>query len=65
MLRRFSKGIESAPSINASDIAVYRIYEGQIQNLMSENIATGETIVNTMDLSEDMEDIYNEYINLK
>lgn len=65
LLRRFAKGVDSAPSINASDLAVYRIYEGQIQDLMSKSIATGESVVNTMDLSEDMEDIYNEYINLQ
>jgi predicted ATPase len=65
LLRRSSKGIDEVPSIKASDLAVYRVYEGQIQDLMSQSIATGETIVNTMDLSEDMEDIYNEYISLK
>lgn len=64
LMRRFSNHIVK-PSIAPEELSVYRVFEGQVQNLMSRNIQSGEVLVNTMDLSEDMDDIYNEYVSLK
>lgn len=52
---------EPAPRIAAEDIGVYLVAEGALQNLMARDADTGEWVVDTMDLSEPMEDIYNEY----
>lgn len=54
----------SKASLQSSDLSVYRVSNGQIQNLVGEDSKTGETIVNTMDLSEEMQEIYEEYIAL-
>ena len=65
LLRRFELSGSSLPNIAPEELAVYRVYEGRIQNLMTHNTVTGEVLVNTMDMSEDMEDIYNEYVSLR
>lgn len=65
LLRRYSSQIADKPSISPEDLSVYRVYDGHIQNLMGKSIKSGEVLVNTMDLSEDMEAIYNEYAGLK
>ena len=64
LMRRFSNHIVK-PSIAPEELSVYRVFEGHVQNLMSRNIQSGEVLVNTRDLSEDMDDIYNEYVSLK
>lgn len=50
--------------LNSENIAVYRVYAGKLQNLVGTDNNTGETVVNTIDLSEKMSEIYQEYINL-
>ena len=65
LMRRFSSRTVGKPGVDPEQLSVYRVYEGQVQNLMSRNIQSGEVLVNTMDLSEDMEEIYNEYVGLK
>ena len=52
---------EPAPRIAAEDIGAYLVAEGALQNLMARDADTGEWVVDTADLSEPMEDIYNEY----
>jgi len=64
MLRKGLNIKKSDSYIKANDLSVYRVYQGRIQNLIAIDDNTGETIVNTMDLSEEMECIYNEYISL-
>lgn len=43
----------------AEDLAVYRVYDGEVQNLMLEDSMTHERWVNSEDLSEAMNDIQN------
>ena len=53
----------SQSSIGKDDLSVYRVYQGSIQNLVgtvNENV-----LVNTSDLSEEIEQIYYEYSTLK
>lgn len=51
-------------SVASDDLSVYRVFEGRIQNLvgLDEN---GHIAVDTSDLSEVMESIYNEYVSLR
>lgn len=51
-------------SMRGEDIAVYRVYDGEIQNLMA-GVDLGGRWVNTYDLSEPMGNILNEYQRLK
>ena len=44
-------------------VAVYRIFEGETQNLLMQN-EKGYWIIDSYDLSETMSDIYNEFVNL-
>jgi len=51
-------------AIDPENLAVYRIYEGKLQNLISSDESTKEIVVNTYDLSETINDIYTIYENL-
>ena len=51
---------EDAPHIQARDLCVFNVVGGTLQNLVGVDSETGEPVVDTMDLSEPMEDIYNE-----
>lgn len=53
-----------APHIDAYDLGVYNVVEGRLQSLVSIDADTGEHVVDTLELSEPMEDIYNEYESL-
>lgn len=53
-----------APHIDAYDLGVYNVVEGRLQSLVSIDADTGENVVDTLELSEPMEDIYNEYESL-
>ena len=46
-------------SIGKDDLSVYRVYQGSIQNLVG--TVNGNVLVNTSDLSEEIERIYYEY----
>lgn len=50
--------------IDAEDLGVYLVSEGKLQDLKMQDMDTGEWVVDTMGLSEQMEDIYNEYQTL-
>lgn len=54
---------EGRAHVDADDMAVYRIYDGSAQNLMSED-DKGNTIVDTYDLTEMMSVIYHEFNEL-
>lgn len=54
---------EGRAHIDAADMAVYRIYDGSAQNLLSED-DKGNTIVDTYDLTEMMSVIYHEFKEL-
>ena len=49
--------------LSPDNLAVYRIYEGEIQNLVARD-DRGRDIVDSYDLSEMMSAIYNEFIQL-
>lgn len=52
---------EDAPHIKARDLCVYNVVDGKLQSLVSIDSETQETVIDTLELSEPMEDIYNEY----
>lgn len=58
LLRKKTENV-STVSINDDEIAVYRVYDGTIQNLVCKT-DTDEVYINTADLSEEMEYIYQE-----
>lgn len=47
--------------INENNLAVYRVYEGRLQNLIQYNEATEKISVNTTDLAEPMSEVLKEY----
>lgn len=55
--------VEGRAHVDVGDMAVYRIYDGSAQNLMSED-EKGNTIVDTYDLTEMMSVIYHEFNEL-
>ena len=63
LLRRYTQHSEKA-GIAPDSLGVYRIMDGSLQNLMGKDLTTGETVVNTLDLSETMNGIYQEYVSL-
>ena len=54
---------EQRARLNNSNTAVYRIYEGGTQDLLMQD-EHGHWIVDTYDLSEMMNNIYNEFVKL-
>lgn len=50
--------------ISVDDLNVFAVGKGGIQNLMSRN-EKGEWLIDTFDLTEQMQAIYNEYLSLK
>lgn len=50
--------------IDGKNVAVYRVCNGGLQNLMAQDDVTGEWMVDTTDLTEVMDDIFNEYMSL-
>ncbi len=51
--------------INSKDLAVYRVFDGQVQDLMLRDDNGEISAVDTRDLSETMKSIYDEYVELK
>lgn len=54
---------EQRARVNNNNTAVYRIFEGETQDLLMQD-EHGHWIVDTYDLSEMMNTIYNEFVNL-
>lgn len=52
------------PYIKPENIIVYKLIEGGIINLMATDEETEEDVINTLDLSEVIENIYNDYVAL-
>ena len=52
------------PSIKPEDIAAYKISDGHLTDLLAIDEETNQLVINTFDLSEIMEDIYNDYESL-
>jgi len=59
-----NKRTERDAYISAENSAAYKIFNGQLINLMSTD-GNGEPLVDTSDLSAPMERIYNDYVHLK
>lgn len=57
----YEKARESYPYINPDEIAVYRLHNGVVHSLMATDNLSGHTVINTIDLSDTMEDIFSAY----
>ncbi len=57
----FEKGRGRYPFLRKEDIAVYRVDEGRLVSLMATDNDTGECVVNSYDMSDTMERIFDEY----
>lgn len=65
LLRRYNRNNNvRGSSVASDDLSVYRVFEGRIQNLVGQD-ENGHIAVDTSDLSEVMESIYNEYVSLR
>jgi len=58
-------GKNAYPYLRPEDVEVYKIENGKIESLMSTDNNTGRIVVDTLDLSEPMEQIYEEFKNLE
>lgn len=54
-------GRSQYPYVNPRDLAAYKVTNGRLFNLMATDEDSGQQVINTLDLSEIMEDIYNDY----
>lgn len=61
----FEKARENYPFLEKDDIAVYRVNEGKIISLMATDNDTGEYVINTLDMSDTMERIFEEYESME
>lgn len=55
------KGRDSYQYVMPDQLAAYKVADGGLMDLMATDEETGEQVINTFDLSEIMEDIYNDY----
>lgn len=51
-------------ALDGSKVGVYRFFEGKLQNLLATDNATNQLVVNTYDLSETINTIYDNYESL-
>lgn len=58
-------GKATYPYLNPKDVDVYKITNGRIESLMSTDNETSRVVIDTLDLSEPMEQIYDEFSNLE
>lgn len=54
----------AAAHIQSDQLQVFMVSEGRLQNLMARDLETGETVVDSRDLSETMASIFSEYQSL-
>lgn len=64
LIRSSYANSDNFPSIKPEDIATYKISDGQTVDLMAIDEESNQLVINTFDLSEIMEDIYNDYESL-
>lgn len=55
------KGRNLLPFVLPKNVAAYKVSEGSLINLMATDEESNQDVINTLDLSEIMEDIYNDY----
>ncbi|MBO8455258.1 MAG: AAA family ATPase [Bacteroidetes bacterium] len=63
LIHSYSK-LTDAASINPQNIDVYKVIDGHIESLIAKDNLSNETIVNAIDMSETMDNIYQRYINI-
>ncbi len=61
----FKRTRENYPFLEKDDIAVYRVLEGTLTSLMATYNDTDEYVINTYDMSDTMERIFNEYESME
>lgn len=59
-----NRGTEQDTRLEANDVSVYRLYNGELQNLVGKDTQTGRTLINTFDMSEQMAEMNREYAEL-
>ncbi len=57
----FEKSRKDYPYLRHEDIAVYKLQDGELASLMATDNDSGEYVINTYDLSDTMERIFDEY----
>lgn len=57
-------GRKAYPSIKPEDISAFKVTDGGLMDLMATDEDTEQLVINTLDLSEIMEEIYNDYESL-
>lgn len=55
------RGRTLLPYVMPENVAAYKVYDGSLINLMATDEESNQNVINTLDLSEIMEDIYNDY----
>lgn len=53
------------PGLDAGEVAVYKLAGGKLQLLNARDVYSGDEVVNTIDLSEAMDRIYENYMRVK
>ena len=61
----YEKARESYPYIKPDEIAAYQLHNGVVYSLMATDNLSGHTVIDTIDLSDTMEDIFNAYDSIK
>ena len=61
----YEKARERYPYINPDEIAAYRMDDGEVYSLMAKDNRSGRSFISTMDLSDVMDQIYQEYQSIK
>lgn len=61
----FEKARKTYPFLDADKIAVYRVHEGSLTSLMATDNDTDECVINTYDMSDSMERIFDEYESME
>lgn len=54
-------GRRTYPYVEPDEVVAYKVTDGSLMNLMANDEETGQQVINTFDLAEIMEDIYNDY----
>ena len=61
----YEKAREQYPYIEPDEIAAYQLHNGVVHSLMATDNLSGHTVIDTIDLSDTMEDIFNAYDSIK
>lgn len=61
----FDRARRDYPFLERDNVAVYRVQDGALTSLMATDNETGEYVINTYDMSDTMERIFDEYENME